>query len=401
MSFHAIGVSRPRYRSLTTSALQEYYIIFSKTNSENHMAELSCGIVGLPNVGKSTLFNALTGGKNAAASNFPFCTIEPNVGVVEVPDPRLQALSNKSGSKRIVPAYMRFVDIAGLVEGASKGEGLGNKFLANIRETSAILHVVRCFDNLEITHVMGAVDPVRDSAIINTELILGDIQMLENVIGRLSKQVKAKKELAAELESAQKCLNHLSEGKSLRTIELSPQEKEPIKNYPFLTIKPMIYAANIAEEDLANPMANPYVHAMSAQAKKEGARILVFCAELEAQISELDPQERSVMLHELGLKESGLDQIIKMGFETLGLITFITTGEMETRAWTIIRGALAQEAAGEIHSDIARGFIRAEVVTYDDFMKLGRQGAKDAGLARFEGKQYIVQDGDIILFYHN
>jgi GTP-binding protein YchF len=365
------------------------------------MTEISCGIVGLPNVGKSTLFNALTGGCHAAASNFPFCTIEPNISVVELPDDRLSELSSKSGSKRIVQAYMRFVDIAGLVEGASKGEGLGNKFLANIRETGAILHVVRCFEDLNITHVIGNVDPVRDSSIINTELILGDIQMLENVIMRLSKQIKLKKELAGELQAAEKCLAHLNEGLSLRSLKLAKEEAEAVKNYPFLTVKPMIYAANISEDDLKDPSKNVHIEAIKRKAEVEGACLLVFCAELEAQIAELELQERQLMLEEMGLKESGLERIIKAAFSTLGLITFITTGEMETRAWTIAKGSNAQEAASEIHSDIARGFIRAEVITYHDFMTLGRQGAKDAGLARFEGRQYLVQDGDIILFYHN
>lgn len=364
------------------------------------MSELSCGIVGLPNVGKSTLFNALTGNE-AAASNFPFCTIEPNVGVVEVPDARLGALSKSSGSKRVVPAYMRFVDIAGLVEGASKGEGLGNKFLSNIRETNAILHVVRCFEDLNITHVMGNIDPARDSAVINTELILGDIQMCENVISRLSKQAKGKKELEMELQVIQKFLTHLNTGSPLRTIELTDQEHACVKHYNFLTSKPMIYAANIAEADLGNPQANPHFCAMQAVANREHAQLVVFCAELEAQIAQLAENERLEMLQGMGLQESGLQRIIKITFTTLGLLTFITTGEMETRAWTIRQGTTAQQAAGEIHSDIERGFIRAEVITYDDFMRLGRVGAKEAGLARFEGRNYLVQDGDIILFYHN
>lgn len=364
------------------------------------MRRFSCGIVGLPNVGKSTLFNALTS-QAAAASNYPFCTIDPNVGIVEVFDPRLPALSQLSKSARILYATTEFVDIAGLVKGASQGEGLGNKFLSNIREVDAIAHVVRCFESSDIIHVSGSVDPIRDIEIINTELILADLQMVENVIGRLEKQVKTKKELQATLNCLAKIRDHLNENRLVRILELTPEEKELLKPYPFLTGKKVLYIANVSENDLPS-MENPHVKKVMEFAQKEGNRVVPICAKIEEEIAQLPPTERPSFLESLGLTESGLQRVAKTSFEMLDLITFLTTGEIETRAWTIPKGASAAEAAGEIHTDIQKGFIRAEVVSYEDMIKYhGRVGARDVGKARAEGKDYIVKDGDVVLFFHN
>jgi len=364
------------------------------------MSNLSCGIVGLPNVGKSTLFNAVT--KLAAtAANYPFCTIDPNIGIVDVSDPRLQVLSELSSSKKIIPAAITFVDIAGLVKGASQGEGLGNQFLTNIRETDAIIHVVRCFESSDVIHVNGKVDPIADIEVINLELILSDLQSAENIASRLEKQIKSKKELVPVLEAIKKATLHFNEEKPLRTLALTDDEKIHLAAYPFLTRKKVLYAANVSESELPS-MENAYVADVRAFAEKEGNRVIPICAKLEEEIAQLPPEEATLFLESLGLATSGLDRLIKAAFDMLGLITYITTGEIETRAWTIARGTNAQEAAGKIHTDLQKGFIRAEVVAYKDMIEYkSRAAARDAGKARSEGKEYIVQDGDVILFFHN
>ena len=359
------------------------------------MAGLSCGIVGLPNVGKSTLFNALTRKMAAAAANYPFCTIDPNVGIVEVDDPRLQALSDMSQSKKIVPATVTFVDIAGLVKGASEGEGLGNQFLTNIRETDAIIQVVRCFEDTDVIHVAGKVDPLSDIEVINLELVLSDLQMADNIAKKLEKQLKAKKEYVAIHDALQKAIAHLNKNLPLRNFQGTPEELLHISSYPFLTNKKVLYVANVS-------LDNPLVQRVRDYAAKEGNVLIPICAKLEEELSQLSPAEASEYLKTLGLEETGLTRLIRAAFSTLGLITYITSGEIETRAWPILKGTPAQEAAGKIHSDIQKGFIRAEVVSFNDMMyHKGRVGARDAGKARSEGKEYIVQDGDVILFYHN
>ncbi|MBS0654862.1 MAG: redox-regulated ATPase YchF [Verrucomicrobia bacterium] len=361
---------------------------------------LSCGFVGLPNVGKSTLFNAVTASR-APAANYPFCTIDPNSGTVEVIDPRLEILSKMSNSTRIIYATTEFVDIAGLVEGASKGEGLGNAFLSHIRATDAIVHVVRCFDSSDVIHVKGRVDPIEDIEIINLELILADLASCENSLAKVEKQLKTKKELQPVAAALAKVRDHLNKNLPVRSLVLTSEEKAALEQYPFLTQKKMLYAANVSEESLPS-MENEYVQKVREYAHKEGSEVIPICAKLEEEIAQLPASERQEFLQSLGFAESGLQRLVKSAFEMLGLLTFITTGEIETRAWTITQGSTAVEAAGKIHTDIQKGFIRAEVVTFDDFVHYdGRVGAKAAGKARAEGREYIVKDGDIVLFLHS
>ena len=367
------------------------------------MSGLSCGIVGLPNVGKSTFFNALTSA-GAASSNYPFCTIDPNVGIVEVIDPRLLKLQELYESGRVVYATLKILDIAGLVAGASQGAGLGNKFLANIREVDAIIEVVRCFDtapHADVIHVSGSVDPVRDIEVIHLELALADLQMVENVLPKLKKQLKSKKELQPTFDLLCQIKEQLNQNRFVRTLSLTHEERELLRPYPFLTAKKMLYVANVSEADLST-LNNKYVEQVRALAEKEDNLVIPICAKVEEEIAQLAPEERAEFLQTLGLQESGLQRVVKASFSMLGLITFLTAGEMEARAWTIPRGTTAADAAGEIHTDIKQGFIRAQVVSYDDIIAHGGPaGAKAAGKVRSEGKDYIVQDGDVILFYHH
>ena len=365
---------------------------------------MKLGIVGLPNVGKSTLFNSLTKA-GAESANYPFCTIDPNVGVVTVPDERLNVLGEMYHTKKIIPAAIEFVDIAGLVKGASKGEGLGNQFLANIREVDAIVHVVRCFENSNIVHVDGSINPLRDIETINLELIFSDLEILERRISKVSKVARNDKSAAKELGLLNKVKAHLEDGKLAKTFEEVDDEEEQawLESYNLLTYKPVIYAANVSEDDLADDAANNEgVQAVREYAKGEQSEVFVVCAEIEAEISELDDDEKKMILEDLGLKESGLEKLIKASYKLLGLISYLTAGEPEVRAWTITEGTKAPQAAGKIHSDFERGFIRAEVVSYDDLIACGSHtAAKEKGLIRLEGKDYVVKDGDIMLFRFN
>ncbi|EOS26393.1 GTP-binding protein YchF [Lachnospiraceae bacterium 3-1] len=364
---------------------------------------MKLGIVGLPNVGKSTLFNSLTKA-GAESANYPFCTIDPNVGIVTVPDERLKKLGDLYQSKKVTPAVIEFVDIAGLVKGASKGEGLGNQFLSNIREVDAIVHVVRCFEDSNIVHVDGTINPVRDIETINLELIFSDIEILERRIAKTSKGARMDKTLAKELKLLERVKAHLEEGKLAKTFEIEDEDEELwFKEYNLLTAKPVIYAANVAEDDLIEDGAgNSFVQEVRKNAAKEHCEVFVICAQIEQEIAELDEEEKAMFLEELGLEESGLEKLIKASYSLLGLISYLTSGEDETRAWTIKRGTKAPQAAGKIHSDFERGFIRAEVVNYQDLLDCGSlAAAKEKGLVGLEGKEYVVKDGDVILFRFN
>ncbi len=364
---------------------------------------MKLGIVGLPNVGKSTLFNSLTKA-GAESANYPFCTIDPNVGIVAVPDERLKLLGDFYHSKKVTPAVIEFVDIAGLVKGASKGEGLGNQFLANIREVDAIVHVVRCFEDENVVHVDGSIDPMRDIETINLELIFSDLEILERRIAKTTKTARMDKDAAKELEFLKKIKAHLEDGKPAATIELEDEDQEGyMKEYNLLTYKPVIYAANVAEDDLADDaQSNTHVQKVREYAKETGSEVFALCAEIEQEISELEDDEKKEFLEDLGIKQSGLEKLIVASYRLLGLLSFLTAGEDETRAWTIKVGTKAPQAAGKIHSDFERGFIKAEVVNYRDLLESGSYaGAREKGLVRMEGKDYVVQDGDVILFRFN
>jgi ribosome-binding ATPase len=361
---------------------------------------LRAGIVGLPNVGKSTLFNAIVGNAKAQAANFPFCTIEPNVGIVGVPDQRLNVLAKISSSKEIIPARVEFVDIAGLVKGASQGEGLGNQFLANIREVDALVHVVRCFENDDIIHVSGQVDPADDAAVINLELILADLAQAEKRVDRARKESRVKKELTPEMEALDKIITALNLGQPARSVLLTEEEELSIKAMGFMTRKPVIYAANVNDDELAT--GNAYVEKVREFAKTEGAQVVVISAQVESELVELSEADRLEFLESLGVSEGGLKSLIRATYDLLGLQTYFTTGPEETRAWTISRAMKAPQAAGVIHTDFERGFIRAETVAYKDLVDNGSMGAaKEKGLVRSEGKDYVVNEGDVMLFRFN
>ncbi len=364
---------------------------------------MKLGIVGLPNVGKSTLFNSLTKA-GAESANYPFCTIDPNIGIVSVPDERLKKLGDLYHSKKVTPAVIEFVDIAGLVKGASKGEGLGNQFLANIREVDAIVHVVRCFEDSNVVHVDGSIDPLRDIETINLELMFSDIEILERRIAKTSKGARMDKTLAKELDLLERIKAHLEEGRLAKSFVTEDEDEEALrKSYQLLTDKAVIFAANVAEEDLADDgNSNEFVKKVREYAASENFEVFVICAQIEQEIAELEEEEKAMFLEELGLKESGLEKLIKASYALLGLISYLTSGEDETRAWTIKKGTKAPQAAGKIHSDFERGFIRAEVVNYQDLLDCGSlSAAKEKGLVGLEGKEYVVKDGDVILFRFN